>query len=56
MAAGALNIGDRPAVGIPPLSLDRFADLRRVRLNIEGLAIEWAAQSIEEREVDSLSA
>jgi DNA-binding GntR family transcriptional regulator len=54
-AAGALTLTGR-SMGIPPLSLERLADLRRVRLNIEGLATEWAAQSIEQGELDRLSA
>lgn len=53
-AAGALTMTGR-SMGIPPLSLERLADLRRVRLNIEALATEWAAQSIEQRELDTLS-
>jgi DNA-binding GntR family transcriptional regulator len=55
-AAGALTLVTGRSMGIPPLSLDRLADLRRVRLNIEGLAIEWAAQTIEKDELDSLTA
>jgi len=31
-------------MGIPRLSLERLADLRRVRLSVEGLATEWAAE------------
>lgn len=53
-AAGALTLVTGRSMGIPRLSLDRLADLRRVRLAIEGLAAEWAAQSIDAREIDEL--
>ncbi len=53
-AAGALTIVTGRSMGIPRLSLAKLADLRRVRLNIEGLATEWAAQSIEADEVERL--
>ncbi len=42
-AAGALdNIAGR-SVGIPPLSVERLLDLKRVRIEVEGLAAEWSA-------------
>ena len=45
IAAGALtNIAGR-SVGIPPLSVERLVDLKRVRIEIEGLAAEWAARN-----------
>jgi DNA-binding GntR family transcriptional regulator len=50
-AAGALTLVTGRSMGIPKLSLDRLADLRRVRLAIEGLAAEWAARSIEADEL-----
>src|SRR5580704_11229536 len=53
-AAGALTLVTGRSMGIPRLSLAKLADLRRVRLNIEGLATEWAAQSIEADEVERL--
>lgn len=44
-AAGALtNVAGR-SVGIPPLSVERLLDLKRVRIEIEGLAAEWAARN-----------
>src|SRR5579863_3938746 len=46
-AAGALSLVTGRSMGIPRLSLDRLADLRRVRLSIEGLASEWAAELME---------
>lgn len=42
-AAGALTVLAGRSVGIPPLSVERLHDLRRVRVEIEGLAAEWAA-------------
>ncbi len=46
-AAGALSLVTGRSIGVPRLSLDRLADLRRVRLAIEGLASEWAADLME---------
>lgn len=40
---GALSIVAGRSVGIPPLSGARLADLRRVRIEVEGLAAAWAA-------------
>jgi len=45
-AAGALTLVTGRSMGIPKLSLDRLADLKNVRVEIEGLAAEWAARSI----------
>lgn len=42
-AAGALTVVAGRSVGIPPLSVARLQDLRRVRVEVEGLAAEWAA-------------
>jgi len=42
--AGALSLVTGRSIGIPRLSLDRLADLRRVRSGIEGMAAEWAAE------------
>ena len=41
-------------MGIPRLTLERLADLRRVRLSVEGTATEWAAELIEPKELASL--
>jgi DNA-binding GntR family transcriptional regulator len=46
-AAGALSLVTGRSMGIPRLSLERLEDLRRVRLSIEGLAAEWAADLME---------
>jgi DNA-binding GntR family transcriptional regulator len=42
-AAKALTIVSGRSVGIPPLTVERLSDLRRVRAEVEGLAAEWAA-------------
>jgi DNA-binding GntR family transcriptional regulator len=54
-AAGALTFLTGRSMGIPRLSIERLADLRRVRLNIEVLATQWAAQSIEANDLERLS-
>ncbi len=53
-AAGALSLVTGRSMGIPPLTLERLADLRRVRLSVEGMATEWAAELIEPRELGGL--
>jgi DNA-binding GntR family transcriptional regulator len=41
--SGALTIVAGRSAGIPALSLERLHDLRRVRVEVEGLAAAWAA-------------
>ena len=41
-AANALTVVYGRSIGIPPLTVDRLKDLRNVRIEIEGLATEWA--------------
>jgi DNA-binding GntR family transcriptional regulator len=53
-AAGALSLVTGRSMGIPRLSLERLADLRRVRLSVEGLATEWAAEVMEPSELARL--
>ena len=53
-AAGALSLVTGRSMGIPRLSLERLADLRRVRLSIEGLATEWAADLMDPPELARL--
>src|ERR1700730_5629172 len=50
-AAGAISLVTGRSMGIPRLSLERLADLRRVRLSVEGLATEWAADLMEPSEL-----
>ncbi|MGH7106740.1 MAG: GntR family transcriptional regulator [Acetobacteraceae bacterium] len=45
-AEQALMVLAGRSVGIPALTRARLADLRRVRLNVEGLAVSWAAEQI----------
>ncbi|WP_342640087.1 GntR family transcriptional regulator [Rhodoligotrophos ferricapiens] len=44
-AAGALTLVTGRAMGIPRLSLDKLTDLKRVREEVEGVAVEWAARN-----------
>jgi DNA-binding GntR family transcriptional regulator len=41
-AARVLQVISGRSIGIPPLSRERMVDLRRVRLEVEALAAEWA--------------
>src|SRR5579862_4811084 len=41
-AAKALTVISGRSIGIPKLTAERLLDLKRVRLEIEGLAAEWA--------------
>ncbi len=45
-AAKALTVVSGRSIGIPPLSVDRLDDLRRVRIEIESIAAEWATPNI----------
>jgi DNA-binding GntR family transcriptional regulator len=53
-AAGALSLLTGRSIGIPRLSIERLADLRRVRLSVEGMATEWAADLMEPNELARL--
>ena len=53
-AAGAISLVTGRSMGIPRLSLERLADLRRVRLSVEGIATEWAAELMEPSELARL--
>ena len=46
MAEQALMVVSGRSVGIPALTRARVADLRRVRREVEGLAVAWAAERI----------
>jgi DNA-binding GntR family transcriptional regulator len=41
---------------VPPVSVERLLDLRRVRIAVEGLAAEWAASTITDAELSRLEA
>ena len=53
-AAGALTVVAGRSMGIPPLSRERLADLRDVRLELEGTATVWAARNIGLDEIAAL--
>lgn len=55
-AERALTVVSGRSMGIPPLSVARLADLRRVRGEIEGMAAAWAAERIDEEGLATLSA
>ncbi|WP_200840938.1 GntR family transcriptional regulator [Geminicoccus flavidas] len=46
-AAKALTVVSGRSVGIPPLTIARLTDLCRVRVEVEGIAAEWAAANVD---------
>lgn len=56
MAEKALTVVSGRSVGVPPLSAERLADLRRVRTRVESMAAAWAAEAITEAELAGLEA
>lgn len=46
-AEKALTVVSGRSIGIPPLSAERLEDLRRVRVEVEGLAAAWASERID---------
>lgn len=58
-AERALAVVSGRSIGIPALSSERLEDLRRVRIEVEGLAAAWAAERIDRdalRHLDELHA
>lgn len=55
-AERALTVVAGRSLGIPPLTLDRLADLTRTRLAIEALAVSWAVPNIDPALLDRLQA
>lgn len=53
-AAKVLTVISSRSIGIPLLSKERLLDLKRVRLEIESLAAEWAATRVGEAEIAQL--
>ena len=53
-AANALTVVSGRSMGIPPLNLDRLTDLRNVRLELEGVAVAWAARANEGTTIERL--
>jgi DNA-binding GntR family transcriptional regulator len=47
-AASALTFVTGRSMGIPRLDLERLTDLRNVRVEMEGTAVRWAAERIDE--------
>jgi DNA-binding GntR family transcriptional regulator len=45
-AERAVTVVSGRSVGVPPLSRARLKDLTRVRLEVEGMAVEWAAKNV----------
>jgi DNA-binding GntR family transcriptional regulator len=56
IAERALTVITGRSVGLPALSIERLEDLRRVRLEVEGLATEWATSKLAPADHDTLAA
>jgi len=54
-AERALAVVAGRSIGIPPLSLARLEDLRRVRVEVEALAAGWAAERIAPSTLEKLA-
>src|SRR5271165_686362 len=55
-AARVLTVISGRSIGIPPLTAERMLDLRRVRLEVETLAANWAAPLATDDQLRSLEA
>ena len=55
VAEKALTVVAGRSIGIPPLTLERLEDLRRVRVESEGIAVEWASQAITSADLSRLA-
>jgi DNA-binding GntR family transcriptional regulator len=55
-AANALTTVSGRSVGVPHLSRPRLTDLRDVRLQVEGTAVEWAAKRVENADLPDIQA
>lgn len=55
-AAKALTVVSGRSIGIPPLNAERLEDLRRVRLEVETIAADWAAANIDAKDTEALKA
>ena len=53
-AARVLTVISGRSIGVPPLSVERLSDLRRVRLEVELLAAVWATPNIGDPEINRL--
>lgn len=54
MALGALTVVSGRSIGVPRLSPEELADLRRVRLQVEATAVRWATENADEKFIDGL--
>ncbi|MFL5259382.1 MAG: GntR family transcriptional regulator [Hyphomicrobiales bacterium] len=54
VAERALTVISGRSVGLPPLSIARLEDLKRIRLEMEGLATSWACSRLSDRDLDRL--
>lgn len=45
-AQNVLTVVSGRSIGIPPFTVDRLHDLRNVRVEVEGLAAEWAVDHV----------
>src|SRR5205085_1510304 len=55
IAERALTVISGRSVGLPALNIERLEDLRRVRLEVEGLATEWATGNLARSDHDQLA-
>jgi DNA-binding GntR family transcriptional regulator len=53
-AARVLTVVSGRTIGVPPLTNSRLKDLRRVRLEVEAIAGQWATSNIEEAHLKRL--
>jgi DNA-binding GntR family transcriptional regulator len=56
VAERALTVISGRSVGLPALSVERLEDLRRVRVEVEGIATEWATKSLSNADHAGLAA
>jgi DNA-binding GntR family transcriptional regulator len=55
VAERALTVIAGRSVGLPALSVERLEDLRRVRVEVEGIATEWATRSLSPADHEALA-
>src|SRR5581483_5632766 len=54
VAERALTVISGRSVGLPALSIERLEDLRRVRVEVEGITTEWAAKRLSSADHEAL--
>ena len=55
IAERALTVISGRSVGLPALSVEHLEDLRRVRVEVEGIATEWATRNLSAADHDALA-